>query len=179
MEDASDADLDAYTHLWAVVGYYMGIADEFNGALQPNFSCIQSIVGQAIDDVNAKYIFYESENWSYEAYNLWNGIIQGMTSLTSGIIDTTNMLIYLYEEWFCFGKATNIRNVMQYSPASAGRYMFLQGANCIQGIPLLGLPTKAMLNAAGLAMLNKNTMQYFQTPSGNINTSGVADKCYY
>lgn len=75
IKDADPEDLEAFAHLWAVIGYYLGIDDKYNLAIQPNYDCIQKFAHDVIK-ADRQRIFYEFSTFDYEQELTWTSLLE-------------------------------------------------------------------------------------------------------
>lgn len=59
---ASDEDLWAFNHLWAVLGYAIGIDDNFNVALQPDLTTAKKVYKEMFETFNIPNLFNMDRN---------------------------------------------------------------------------------------------------------------------
>lgn len=55
---APDHELWAFNHLWAVIGYALGIDDEFNVALQPDIKTARAVYKRIYEEFNLPALFH-------------------------------------------------------------------------------------------------------------------------
>lgn len=61
--NATDAELWAFNHLWAVIGYAMGIDDQYNIALQPDLATAQAFYNKIFETFSLPGYFFMNRDF--------------------------------------------------------------------------------------------------------------------
>lgn len=71
MGSMCDADLWAFNHLWAVIGYGLGIDDQWNVMLQPDLNTARNYYQQMFDELILPGLFHFDTQTKYMMDNVF------------------------------------------------------------------------------------------------------------